>query len=129
MEATCESMGANLNGAFREVNKCRVLHVETCADLKKVCQRTTELKREATNAHEKTRSHRERRRRATKEHTRSEAAVNHSLGCMGWFVKETAAATHSLTCGVPDRESNEIKYLKDATCTVRCTDESLTLNR
>ena len=24
-------------------------------------------------------------------------------------------ATHSLTCGVPDRESNEIHYLKQAT--------------
>ena len=24
-------------------------------------------------------------------------------------------ATHSLTCGAPDRESNEIKYLREAT--------------
>ena len=60
-------------------------------------------------------SHRERCRRATKQHTRSEAAVDHSLGCLGWFVKERAAATHALTCGVPDRESNEIKNLKEAT--------------
>ena len=68
------------------------------------------LKRKATDA-----SHRERCRRATHEHTRSEAAVNHSLGCFGWFVKETAAAAHSLTCEVPDRESNEVKYLWEAT--------------
>ena len=126
MEVTCESMVAAskehtncwanfLNGAFREVNKCRVLHVETGADLKKACQGTAELKRKGTDVHVKTRSHRERCRRATKDHTRSEAAVNHSLGCLGWYVNETAAATHALTCGVPDRESNEIKYLREAT--------------
>ena len=98
LEATCESMvdaskeytncWANLNGALREVNNLRVLHVETCADLKKACQRTDELKRKAHDAHERTRS------------TKSEAAVNHSLVCLGWFVTETANATHALTCGV-----------------------------
>ena len=82
--------------------------------MKKACQRTTELKRKATDVHEKTRSHRARCRRATNEHTRSEAAVNHSLGCLGWFVNETAAATHSVTCGMPDRESNEVKYFREA---------------
>ena len=70
---------------------------------------------QATDAHENTRSHRERCRRAASEHTKSEAAVNHSLGCLRWFVKETAAATHSLACRVLDRESNEIKYLIEAT--------------
>ena len=30
-------------------------------------------------------------------------------------VKQAAAATHSLTCGVPDRERHEIRYLKQAT--------------
>ena len=38
-----------------------------------------------------------------------------SVSCLGWFVKETANATHSLTCGVPDRESNETEYLREAT--------------
>ena len=42
-------------------------------------------------------------------HTRSEAAVNHSLGFLGWRVTEMA------TCGVQDRESNEIRNLKEAT--------------
>ena len=31
-----------------------------------------------------------------KEHTKSEAAINHSVGCFGWFVTETANATHAL---------------------------------
>ena len=82
---------------------------------KEASQRTPDLKRKAREAHEKTRSHRERCRRITNEHTTSEAAVNHSLGFLGWCVKETAAATHSLTCDVPDRESNEGRYLTQAT--------------
>ena len=32
-----------------------------------------------------------------------------------WYVKGTAPATHALTCGLPDHESNEIKYLREAT--------------
>ena len=31
----------------------------------------------------------------TNEHTRPEAAVNHSLGFLGWGVKETAARTEA----------------------------------
>ena len=30
-------------------------------------------------------------------------------------LQAAARATHSLTCGVPDRESNEVKYLREAT--------------
>ena len=49
------------------------------------------------------------------EHARAEALVNNSLGTLGRCVRELAAATHSLTGGVPDRESNDIKYLREAT--------------
>ena len=111
LEATCESMVI----ASREFSNCRAPHEVTCVDLKKACEWTAELKRKADDAPERTRSHRERCRRATKEHTKSEASINHSLGCPGWFVKATANATHSLTCGVPDRVSNETKYLRGAT--------------
>ena len=45
---------------------------------------------------------------------RSEAAVNNSLGNLGCCVKEAAAAIHSLTCGIPDSQNNEIRYLKQA---------------
>ena len=39
-----------------------------------------------------------------------------ALRTLGHAVRDAAAATHSLTCGVPDRESNEIiKYLREAT--------------
>ena len=60
-------------------------------------------------------SHRERTRRITNEHSRAEALVNNSLGTLGHCVRDAAAATHSLTCGALDRESNEIKYLCEAT--------------
>ena len=56
----------------------------------------------------------ERFRRAVKEQSKSEAAVNHTLGCLGWYVRETANATHSLTCVVLDRERNETRYPHDA---------------
>ena len=82
---------------------------------KKTYQRAAELKRKADDVHERTRSHRERCRRGTKEHTKSEAAVYHKMGCLGLLVKDTVDVTHALTCGVPDRESNEAKYLHEAT--------------
>ena len=88
---------------------------QVCAEVKKASQRTTDLKCKASEANEKTRSHRERSRIICNEHTRSGAAVNHSFGFFGWCEKETAAATHSLTCGVLDRENSEIRYLKQAT--------------
>ena len=106
--ANVNDASVKLSGAFREVSNRRATHETVCAEVKKASQRTADLKRKATEAHERC-------RRITNEHTRSEAAVNHSLGSLGWCVKETAAATHSLTCGVPDRESNEIHYLKHAT--------------
>ena len=44
----------------------------------------------------------------------AEEALNNSLGCLGALVWDTAGATHALTCRVPDRESNEAKYLREA---------------
>ena len=81
---------ANLNGAFRMVSNYRALHEIACVDLRKVCQRTAELKREADATHEVRGRH-------------------PNFGCLGWLVRETANATHSLRCGVRERESNETK--------------------
>ena len=89
-------------------------HEATCVDLRNAGERIAELERKADDAHERTRSHRQRCRRAMKEHTKSEAAINHNLGCFAWRVRDTANATHALTCGVSDRESNETKYLFEA---------------
>ena len=55
--ANVNNARAKLSGAFREVSNHRATHEATCADVKKASQRTAELKRKATVAHEKTRSH------------------------------------------------------------------------
>ena len=68
----------------------------------------------AENAHTGTILHRDSLRRATRDQVKAEEVLNNSLGCFGTLVKDTAGATHALACGVPDRESNETKYLKDA---------------
>ena len=67
----------SMDGAFRESN-CRAPHEVTCVELK-AGQRTAALKSKADDVHERTKSHRERCRRATKEHTKCDAAINHSL--------------------------------------------------
>ena len=40
---------------------------------------------------------------------------NDALGSLGQAVRAAAQASHSLTCGVQDRESNEIRNLREAT--------------
>ena len=53
--------------------------------------------------------------RISNEHARVEGHVNDGIGSLGRAVQTAAKATHSLTCGVPDRESDEVKYLREAT--------------
>ena len=97
--ANCWTLhNADVNSTSADSNR-RATHEATCASVKKASQRTACLKRTRAEANGKTRSHRESCSRITNGHTRSEAG----------------AATHSPTCGVPDRESNEIRYLKQAT--------------
>ena len=112
--ATHEAASVKLSSASREVSNRRPTHEAICAEVKKASLRTTDLKRKTMEAHENMISHRKRTRRITNEHTRSEAAVNNSLGNLGCCVKEAAAAIHSLTCGIPDSENNEIRYLEQA---------------
>ena len=95
--------------------------------LKKASQRTVEVKRKATEAHEKMSSHRERSRRVTNEHTRSEVAVNNS---MGWQVRKRYSASHSfcdLRSAGPREQGDTISQTSHrahrgmATTTSRCT--------
>ena len=113
--ATHEAANAKLSSAFREVNNRRTPHEAICVEARRAWQKTCDLKLKASEAHENLMSHRERTRRTSNEHARAEALVNDSLGILGHAVRDAAAATHSLTCGVPDRESKEIKYLCEAT--------------
>ena len=58
--ANVNNTSAKLSGAFREVRNRRATHEAVCAEVKKASQRTADLKRKTTEAHEKTRSPRER---------------------------------------------------------------------
>ena len=51
---------------------------------------------------------------ATSDHVKAEVVLINGVGCLGTLVKDTAGRIHALACGVPDRELNETKYLKDA---------------
>ena len=105
----------NSSSAFREVCTRRAAHEAICVEARKACQRTYDLKRKASEAQENVLSYRERTRRISSEHARAEAHVNDGVGSLGQPVRAAAKATHSLTCGVLDRESNEVKYLREAT--------------
>ena len=48
--------------------------------------------------------------------TKVEEVLNNGVGCPGTLVKDTAGgATYALDSGVPDRESNETRFLREAT--------------
>ena len=84
-----------------------------CDDLADAGMKTIDLTRKADDAHDRTWSHRDRCRRATKELEKAEEVLNNNLKCSGNLVKDTTSATHALSCGVPDRDNNEMKYFGD----------------
>ena len=110
--AAHEATGVKLCNAFREVCKRRATHEVKCVEAKKALHRTFEIKLKASEVQEGLSTHRKRSRRITNEHARAEGHVNGGIGSLGRAVQAAAKATHSLTCGVPDRESNEIKCLR-----------------
>ena len=95
--------------SFREFSNCRALHAAAWVDVQEASQRHSELKRKQKDAHERTFHHGESLLRTTKDHVKAEEVLNNSLGCLGVLVKDTAGNIHALTCGVPDRVSNETK--------------------
>ena len=99
--ATHEGASAKLSNAFREVSNRRATHEAICVEARRAWQKTHDLKRKATEAQDNLNFHRERTRRISNEHARAEALVNDRLGTLGHAVRDAAAATHSLTCGVP----------------------------
>ena len=103
--------------AAHEATVCnrRATHEAICVEARKALHRTYDTKRKASEKQESLATHRERTRRISNEHARAEGHVNDGIGSLGRAVQAAAKATHSLTCGVPDRESNEVKYLPEAT--------------
>ena len=113
--AAQEATGVELCNALREVCNRRAAHEVICVDAKKALHRTFEIQRKATEIQEGVATRRERTRRITNEHARAEGHVNDGIGSLGRALQAAAKATHSLTCGVQDRESDETKYLREAT--------------
>ena len=60
------------------------------------------------------RDHRERCRRVSAEYGTAEEDLNECLVRMGQLIRDTAGATHALSCGTTDRDSNEARYLQEA---------------
>ena len=85
-----------------------------CRGLEDVGEKTIELKRRRTMPMTGPDSRRDRCRRATEDLVSAEEELNDSLGRLGQLVTDTAGASHALSCGVPDRGSNEAKYLQEA---------------
>ena len=79
-----------------------------------VGMKTIELKRTADDAHDRTRSYRDRCWTVTTDLVSAEEDPNESPGRLGQLIKETAGATHALSCGVLDLDYNEAKYLQEA---------------
>ena len=88
-----------LDDIVKDLANFRAFLEAACDDLADACMKTTDLKRKADDAHDRTRSHRDWCRRA-KELTKAEEAINNTLGCFGDLVK---SATHALSSVV--RES------------------------
>ena len=113
--AAQEAAISKTSSALREICNKRATHETMCVEAREAWQRTYDLKREVSEAQENVWSHKEQTRRFSNEHAKTEGVVNDALGSLGQAVRAAAQATHSLTCGVPDRESSEIKYLREAT--------------
>ena len=82
------------------------------AHLEDASQRTIGLKRNAHDAHDRSRSHRELCRRDRGPYEGREG-YQKKPGMLE-LVRDTASATHALPYGVPDRDSNETKYFREA---------------
>ena len=95
-----------------KVDDSREAHDVVCRDLQAPGTRAVVMKRKTPRT--KIRAHRDRCQRATKEFETVEKDLNDSLGRPGHLINDTAGATHTLSCGVPDRESNETRYLQEA---------------
>ena len=102
----------DLKESISKVDDRREEHDIACRGLEEGVRKTIELKRKADDAHDRTRSHKDRCWRATTDLVSAEEELNNSFGRLGQLVKETAGATHALSCGVADRDSDEAKYCR-----------------
>ena len=60
------------------------------------------------------RAHRERCPPVSAEYGTAEEDLNECLVRMGQFIRDNAGATHALSCGITDCDSNEARYVQQA---------------
>ena len=119
LEFTCEGMVT----ASKELTSCWALHIAACADVHRevsnrratheaICAEVKKDRRSQTKRHGSAREDALPPRALHKNHQRAHEIRSTCLGFLGRCVEGTSPDTHTLTCGVPDRESNEIRYLK-----------------
>ena len=83
----------NLDVIVRDLTNFWALLEVACDDLADARMKTIGLKRKADDADDRTCSHRDRCRQATKELVSAEEELNTSFGWLGDLVKDTAGAT------------------------------------
>ena len=113
--AAHEATGVQLCNAFRDVCNRRAAHEVICVDAKKALHRTFELSARPRRYKKAWRHTGSELDVLTNERARAEGHVNDGIGSLGRALQAAAKAMHSLTCRVPDRETDETKYLRKAT--------------
>ena len=76
--------------------------------------RVLEAKRRADETHEQVNAQTERYKRLSAVYASTEENLNGGLTHFGELIRDTAGATHSLSCGTTDRDCNEARYLRVA---------------
>ena len=103
-----------LQEKMSKVNDGQEVVVMKCRDLKDSGAKFNEADRKADDAHDQVKAHRERCHRLSVVYGTAEEDPNEALGLMGQLTRDTAGATHALTCGTTDRYCNEVTYLQEA---------------
>ena len=103
VDAVYEKAGANLN-----VENSKGDSTLRCAPPWRSSTRPAG-ERFADEAHDQIRAHRDRCRRVSAEYGTAQKDLNECLGAMGQLIRDTAGATHALSCGTTDRDSNEVR--------------------
>ena len=94
----------SLDGAFREFSNCRTLHEAAWVDVQEAIRRLGNQKKHTREPFCK-----EGLRRAAGDHVKAEEVLNNSVDFLGTLVKDTAGATHSLTCG-PKQDPSKMRW-------------------
>ena len=76
--------------------------------------RVNEARRRAESAHAHVHDHQDCCRRQSAVYATTMDNLNDGLGRIGELTRDTAGATHSLSCGTTDRDCDEAKYLQEA---------------